>query len=202
MGRYTGPKIRLSRKFGQALTPKAEKYLAKRNYRPGQHGQNPQRVSEFGMQLREKQKAKAVYGILEKQFRRYYEKASKKGGVTGDALMQMLELRLDNVVFRLGFATTRPQARQLVNHGFFQVNGKKVNIPSYAVRVGDEIAVGETKKNSQYMKNLGPVLANAKPAEWVSLDAKNLSGKVLSVPSRDQLDQSINTQLIVEHYSR
>jgi small subunit ribosomal protein S4 len=202
MGRYTGPKIRLSRKFGQPLTPKAEKYLAKRNYRAGQHGQNPQRVSEYGMQLREKQKAKAIYGIMEKQFRKYYEKASKKEGVTGDALMQMLEMRLDNVVFRMGFGTTRPQARQLVSHGFFQVNGVKVNIPSYSVKVGDDLAVRETKKNSQYMKNLGPTLANAKPAEWVSLDAKGLAGKVLSVPNREQMDQTINTQLIVEHYSR
>src|SRR3954469_15386741 len=107
MARHTGPKIRASRKFGQALTTKAEKYLAKRNYRPGQHGQNPQRVSEYGVQLREKQKAKAIYGIMEKQFRRYYEKASKKIGITGDALMQMLELRLDNVVYRLGFGITR-----------------------------------------------------------------------------------------------
>ena len=202
MGRYTGPKIRLSRKFGEALTPKAEKYLAKRNYRPGQHGQNPQRVSEFGMQLREKQKAKAIYGIMERQFRRYYEKASKKVGVTGDALMSMLEMRLDNVVFRLGFAQTRPQARQLVTHAFFDVNGKKVNIPSYALKVGDEIKVRDIKKDSQYMKNLSQNLANAKTPEWLSLSAGSLSGKVLSAPNRDQIDSRINTQLIVEHYSR
>src|SRR6185436_12457085 len=113
MARYTGPKIKQSRKFGQAFTKKAEKYLAKRNYRPGQHGQNPQHVSEFGVQLREKQKAKLTYGIMEKQFRKYYEKASKKVGITGDALLQMLEMRLDNVVFRLGFGITRAQARQL-----------------------------------------------------------------------------------------
>src|ERR1051326_5322432 len=138
MARYTGPKIRQSRRFGEALTKKAEKYLAKRNYRAGQHGQNPQRVSEFGMQLREKQKAKIIYGLMERQFRRYYEVASKKVGATGDALMQLLELRLDNIVYRLGFAITRPQARQLVSHGFFEVNGHKVNIPSYSVKVGDE----------------------------------------------------------------
>ena len=124
MARHTGPKIKQSRKFGIALTKKAEKYLAKRNYRPGQHGQNPQRVSEFGMQLREKQKAKIIYGVMEKQFRRYYETATKKVGVTGDALLQMLEFRLDNIVFRMGFAQTRPQARQIVSHGFFEVNGK------------------------------------------------------------------------------
>jgi len=202
MARYTGPKIRISRKFGEALTPKAAKYLAKRNYRPGQHGQNPQRVSEFGMQLREKQKAKAIYGIMEKQFRRYYQIASKKTGVTGDILLQILEMRLDNAVFRLGFAITRPQARQLVNHGFFLVNGKKVNIPSFQVKVGDEIAVKENKKESGYMKNILPVLSNAKTPEWVSLDAKNYSGKILSMPSKDQSDVLLNTQLIVEHYSR
>lgn len=202
MARYTGPKIRQSRRFGEALTKKAEKYLAKRNYRPGQHGQNPSRVSEYGMQLREKQKAKVIYGIMEKQFRRYYEMASKKVGATGDSLLQILEFRLDNIVYRLGFGLTRAQARQLVSHGFFEVNGKKVNIPSYQVRVGDEVKVRANKQNSQYMKNLAPNLANAKTAEWLALEPKNFSGKVLSKPTRDQLDNSINTQLIVEYYSR
>ncbi len=202
MARYTGPKIRQSRKFGVALTKKAEKYLAKRNYRPGQHGQNPQRVSEFGMQLREKQKAKIIYGVMEKQFRKYYETASHKVGVTGDALLQLLELRLDNIVFRLGFAQTRPQARQIVSHGFFEVNGKRVNIPSYQVRVGDEIKVVERKKASGYIKAVAPTLANYKTVEWISHNPKELSGKVLSKPSKDQLDSSLNTQLIVEYYSR
>ncbi len=202
MARHTGPKIKQSRKFGQAFTKKAEKYLAKRNYRPGQHGQNPQRISEFGMQLREKQKAKIIYGLMEKQFRRYYETASKKVGVTGDALLQLLEFRLDNIVFRMGFAQTRPQARQLVSHGFFEVNGGKVNIPSYQVKVGDEIKVREVKKKSGYMTALTPVLAKATTPEWLNLEAKNMVGKVLSKPSRDQLDSSLNTQLIVEYYSR
>jgi small subunit ribosomal protein S4 len=202
MARYTGPKIKLSRKFGEAFTKKAEKYLAKRNYRPGQHGQNPQRISEYGTQLREKQKAKIVYGIMEKQFRRYYETASKKVGVTGDALLQLLEMRLDNVVYRLGFAQTRPQARQLVSHGFFDVNGKKVNIPSYQLKVGDELKFREIKKRSGYVKNLTPTLANVKTVEWISLKPSDLSGKVLSVPSKDQLDSKLNTQLIVEYYSR
>ncbi|MEJ0021005.1 MAG: 30S ribosomal protein S4 [Candidatus Doudnabacteria bacterium] len=202
MARYTGPKIRQSRKFGEAFTKKAEKYLAKRNYRPGQHGQNPQRVSEYGMQLREKQKAKIIYGLMERQFRRYYEIATKKVGITGDALLQLLELRLDNIVYRMGFAQTRPQARQLVSHGFFDVNGKKVNIPSLQVKVGDQISIRDIKKDSGYVKNLALVLANAKTVEWVSLDPKNFSGKVLSKPSREQLDLSLNTQLIVEYYSR
>lgn len=202
MARYTGPKIKLSRKFGEPLTPKAAKYLAKRNYRPGMHGQTPQRISEFGLELREKQKAKTIYGLLERQFKRYYESASKKIGVTGDALMQMLEMRLDNAVYRLGFAQTRPQARQLVNHGFFEVNGHKVDIPSYQVKVGDEIKVREVKKGSTLIKNLRLTLAQVKVAEWLSLDAKNLSGRVLSQPNRDQVESSINTQLIVEYYSR
>lgn len=202
MARYTGPKIKLSRKFGQALSPKAEKYLAKRNYRPGMHGDNPQRLSEFGVQLREKQKAKAIYGLMERQFRRYYEAASKRVGVTGDALMQLLEIRLDNVVYRLGLATTRPQARQLVSHGFFEVNGKRVNIPSYQVRVGDVIQVVAKKQQSGYIKNLLPALANGKTAEWLMLDPKTLSAKVLTLPTKEQLDQSVNTQLIVELYSR
>lgn len=202
MARYTGPKIRLSRKFGEALTPKAAKYLVKRNYRPGMHGQRPQRVSEFGMQLREKQKAKAIYGIMERQFHRYYELASKKVGITGEMLLILLEMRLDNVVYRSCFAASRPQARQLVSHGFFEVNGKKVDIPSFGVEVGDVIVIRELKRKNQYVKNLAPTLANAKPPEWLQLDAKNFLVKILSVPSRDQIDSNINTQLIVEHYSR
>jgi small subunit ribosomal protein S4 len=204
MARHTGPKIRHSRRFSEALTPKAEKYLAKRNYRPGQHGQNPQRVSEFGVQLREKQKAKLIYGIFERQFRKYYEKASKKVGVTGDALLQLLETRLDNIIFRMGLAITRAQARQLVSHGFFEVNGKKVNIPSYQVKVGDEIKVRENKKKAGYFKNLLVAWEKQQPktAEWVSFDPKSMAGKVLSMPSKDQIGSTINTQLIVEHYSR
>ncbi|MGE5297926.1 MAG: 30S ribosomal protein S4 [Acidobacteriaceae bacterium] len=202
MSRYTGPKIKLSRKFGTALTPKAEKYLARRPYRPGQHGQNPSRLSEFGTQLKEKQKAKAIYGIMEKQFRGYYAKASKQTGVTGEALLKLLELRLDNVIFRLGFALTRPQARQLVNHAFFEVNGKKVNIPSFQLKVGDEIKLREVKKSSQYIKNLLPTLQNLKTVEWLMLNTQTLSGKVLSAPNKEQIDTNINTQLIVEHYSR
>lgn len=202
MARHTGPKIKASRKFGVALTTKAEKYLAKRNYRPGQHGQNPQRVSEYGVQLREKQKAKAIYGIMEKQFRTYYLKASKKGGVTGDSLLQMLETRLDNIIFRLGFGLTRAQARQLVSHGFFNVNAKKVDIPSYQVKVGDEVKVRDSKRNSKYMQNIAQLLSNTKTVEWLDLDAEKYSGRVLSLPNRDQIDSSINSQLIVEHYSR
>ena len=202
MARHIGPKIKPSRRFNEALTTKAEKYLAKRPYRAGQHGQNPMRSSEFGLQLREKQKAKMIYGIMEKQFRRYYERATKKVGVTGDALLQLLETRLDNIVFRLGFGITRAQARQLVSHGFFEVNGKKVNIPSYECKVGDIIKVRETKKKSAYMTNLAPSLAKANSPEWLQLEAGDFTGRFLSVPSAEQLDLKINTQLIVEHYSR
>jgi small subunit ribosomal protein S4 len=202
MARHIGPKIKPSRRFGEALTTKAEKYLAKRPYRAGQHGQNPMRSSEYGLQLREKQKAKAIYGIMEKQFRRYYEKASKKVGVTGSVLLQMLEMRLDNIVFRLGFGITRAQARQLVSHGFFDINGKKVNIPSYEVRVGDVIKVRDSKKKSKYMQNIAPVLAKHNAPEWLQLNASEMTGKALSVPSAEQLDMKLNTQLIVEHYSR
>jgi len=202
MARYTGPKIRASRKYGEPLTKKAEKYLARRNYRPGQHGQSPQRVSEYGTQLREKQKAKIIYGLMEKQFRNYYEKASKKVGATGDTLLQLLEMRLDNVIYRLGFANTRAQARQMVSHAFFEVNGEKVNIPSYQVKVGDQITVRANKQKSALIKNLAPVLAQATTAEWVSLDAASFTGKVLSKPSREQMELNLNTQLIVEYYSR
>src|SRR6185503_9283933 len=148
------------------------------------------------------QKAKIIYGLFERQFRKYYEIASHKVGATGDTLLQLLEARLDNTVYRMGFAQTRPQARQLVSHGFFQVNGDKVNIPSYQVKVGDEISVRDSKKKYQYMTAIAPTLANTKTVEWLSLEPETLSGKVLSKPTRQQLDSSLNTQLIVEYYSR
>jgi small subunit ribosomal protein S4 len=204
MARYTGPKAKKARRFGEPFTTKDTKVLAKRNYRPGVHGQGrPGRVSEYGTQLREKQKAKWTYGVLEKQFRRYFEEASKKKTVTGDTLLQLLELRLDNVVYRLGFAETRAQARQLVSHGFFLVNGKHVNIPSYRTKVGEVIAVRDgSKKTGKYMETQKQKMKNAKTQDWVELNANELSGKVLSVPSLEQIDNKINTQLIVEYYSR
>lgn len=202
MARYTGPKVKKARRFGEAFTNKDAKILMKRNYAPGQHGQNKSRVSEYGMQLREKQKAKWTYGVLEKQFRKYFEEASKKKGVTGDALLQSLEARLDNVVYRMGFAETRAQARQLVSHGFFNVNGKKVNIPSYRTRVGEIVAIRDSKKKAKYIDTLKQKMKNLKTQEWVSVDPQNLSGKVLSTPSPEQIENRINTQLIVEYYSR
>lgn len=200
--RYTGPKSKKARRLGMAFTAKDTKVLQKRNYAPGQHGQNRARFSEYGLQLREKQKAKINYGVLEKQFEKYFNKALKQAGVTGDNLLKLLEMRLDNIVFRLGFAETRAQARQLVSHGFFEVNAKKVDIPSYNVKVSDLISVREGKKKSKYMEAQKEKIKNFKSQEWVELDSMKLSGKVLSQPTPDQIGNTINTQLIVEHYSR
>jgi len=202
MARYTGPKVKKARRFGEAFTAKDAKVMMKRNYGPGQHGQSQGRVSEYGTQLREKQKAKWTYGVMERQFRKYFEEASKKKGVTGDALLQFLEMRLDNIVYRMGFADTRAQGRQLVSHGFFDVNGKKVNIPSYRTKVGEVIRFRDGKRKSKYVEILKQRLKNLKTQEWVQTDVQNLSGKVLSVPSPEQIENRINTQLIVEYYSR
>ena len=185
-----------------AFTPKDSKILLKRGYAPGQHGQNRSRPSEYSLQLREKQKAKISYGVAEKQFESYFNKALKRTGVTGDILLQLLESRLDNVVFRLGFAETRAQARQLVNHGFFEVNGKKVDIASFNTKVGDVVAVREVKRKSKYMEKIKETLKTFQAPEWVQLEAEKMSGKILSSPSIDQIGSLINTQLIVEHYSR
>ncbi|MEZ4180495.1 MAG: 30S ribosomal protein S4 [Candidatus Doudnabacteria bacterium] len=200
--RYTGPKVKRARRLGFAFTDKDAKILQKRAYAPGQHGQRRARISEYGMQLREKQKAKFNYGVTEKQFRRYFQKALNSPGVTGDHLLGALELRLDNVVYRMGFAATRAQARQLVNHGFFTVKGKKVDIPSYATKPGDIIAVKDNKQSSKYMARQKEVIKNYSPQDWVEVNAKDLSGKVLSVPTPEQIGNLIDTQLIVEHYSR
>ncbi len=200
--RYTGPKVKKARRLGFAFTTKDAKILAKRNFAPGQHGQSRGRLSEFGLQLREKQKAKIAYGVLERQFEIYFNKALKAPGVTGDNLIRLLEFRLDNLVYRLGFAETRPQARQLVNHGFFEVNDKKVDIASYSVRVGDVVKVRSTKANSAYIQSVKEKLKNTQVQDWLELNPKELSGKVLSIPTSEQIGNQINTQLIVEHYSR
>jgi small subunit ribosomal protein S4 len=200
--RYTGPKVKRARRLGFAFTDKDAKILQKRNFAPGQHGTNRVRISEYGTQLREKQKAKINYGVTERQFLRYFDKALNRPGVTGDYLLQQLELRLDNIVFRLGFAATRAQSRQLVNHGFFEVNGKKVDIPSYATRPGDIITVRENKKASKYMTTQKEILKNFKAQDWVELKPQDMSGKVLSAPTPEQIGNLIDTQLIVEHYSR
>jgi small subunit ribosomal protein S4 len=201
--RYTGPKVKKARRLGFAFTTKDVKILQKRGFPPGQHGQGRRgRLSEYGTQLQEKQKAKINYGVQEKQFIRYFQSALKQPGITGDNLLRLLEFRLDNVVYRLGFGETRAQARQLVNHGFFEVNGKKVDIPSYSTKPGDVVKVREGKQKSAYMQNLREKLKAVKTQEWLQLTAADFSGKVLSAPTPQQIDNLINTQLIVEHYSR
>ena len=200
--RYTGPKGKKARRLGQAFTNKEAKVLQRRPTVPGQHGQSRSRLSEYGIQLKEKQKAKFAYGVLEKQFFRYFEKAHNQPGVTGDNLLRLLEMRLDNVVYRLGFGETRAQTRQLVNHGFFAVNGKKVDIPSFAVRVGDVVQVREGKMKSKFVTIVKDKLKGAKTPEWLDFEGATLKAKVLSQPVADQINENINTQLIVEHYSR
>ena len=200
--RYTGPKVKRARRLGFAFTDKDAKILQKRGFPPGQHGTNRVRISEYGMQLREKQKAKINYGVTERQFLRYFDKALNRPGVTGDYLLEQLELRLDNIVFRLGFAATREQSRQIVNHGFFEVNGKKVDIPSYQTRPGDVVTVRDNKKTSKYMATQKEILKNFKTQDWIELKAQDMSGKVLSTPTPEQIGNLIDTQLIVEHYSR
>ncbi len=200
--RYTGPKAKKARRLGMAFTTKDAKILQKRNFAPGQHGQNRVRMSEYGLQLREKQKAKISYGVMERQFEIYFKKALKMVGVTGDNLLKMLELRLDNIVFRLGFAESRAQARQLVNHGFFEVNGKKVDIASYQTKVGDVITVKAVKQKKAYMENLKEKMKSFKSLDWLQTNPEQFSGKILSSPDISSLGTQINTQLIVEHYSR
>lgn len=209
MGRYTGPSCRLCRREGEKLYLKAERCysekcaLEKKPYIPGQHGRGRRgKPSEYGAQLREKQKAKRIYGVLERQFRNYFEKAERQPGITGENLLVLLETRLDNVVYRLGFAGSRPEARQLVTHGHFLLNGRKVNIPSILVKVGDVIQVRERSKESPKFKELQAQAAYKTPPEWLEVDADNLSGRVLALPRRDQIDSPIAEHLIVELYSR
>ncbi|MBX6343003.1 MAG: 30S ribosomal protein S4, partial [Thermomicrobiaceae bacterium] len=175
-----------------------------KNFPPGMHGQKrTRRPSEYGLQLREKQKLRKYYGVLERQFRRHYEEAERRPGVTADNLFQILEMRLDNVVYRLGFADSRKQARQLVRHGHFTVNGRKTNIPSYIVRPGDVVAVRPESRNREYFKVVAETIGSKQPPEWLSRDVATLSARVVSAPTRDQIEiPPINEQLIVEYYSR
>ena len=185
-----------------AFTAKDAKIMQRRPGPPGVHAQNRVRLSEYGTQLKEKQKAKMSYGLQERQFEIYFKKALKQEGVTGDNLLKLLETRLDNMVYRLGFAETRAQARQLVNHGFLQVNGKKVDIASFHVKVGDVIAIRPAKQKKAYVEKLKEKMKNFKTLDWLQLSPEQLSGKALSAPDVQSLGSEINTQLIVEHYSR
>jgi small subunit ribosomal protein S4 len=200
MARYIGPKSKIARKFGDAIYG-PDKYLEKKNYPPGQHGQMKKRkkTSEYGMQLKEKQKAKYTYGIQEKQFRNVFKKASRRKGITGENLLKLIEARLDNVVFRLGIAPTRAAARQLVSHRHITVNGDIVNIASYSVREGDIIGVREKSKSLMVITDS---LANRKSFSWLEWDAEKMQGKFLNYPPREEIPENINEQLIVELYSK
>ncbi|KYH35205.1 30S ribosomal protein S4 [Clostridium tepidiprofundi DSM 19306] len=206
MARYTGAVCRQCRREGMKLFLKGDRCytdkcaFARRGYAPGQHGQSRKKMSNYGLQLREKQKAKRIYGILEKQFRRYYEKAERIKGITGENLLQLLEMRLDNVVYRLGYGNSRKEARQLVTHGHFLVNGKKVNIPSYQVSVNDVISVCEKSRSYEVFKTFNE---NPKTLpNWLQANQDSFEGKVLSKPSRDEIDVPVNETLIVELYSK
>lgn len=203
------PSCKLCRREGEKLFLKGERCntakcaIVRRKYAPGQHGVQMQpRLTEFGQQLRAKQKAKRIYGIMERQFMRYYEQAVAKPEDSEQALKRALEMRLDNVVYRLGFALSRAQARQMVGHGAFQINGKKVDIASYQVRIGDVVAVREKAKNHPILKNLSDRLKQHTLPSWLSVDAESMSGKVLSLPTAEDLRDTIEAKQIIEFYSR
>lgn len=208
MARYTGPVCRLCRREGAKLYLKGDRCYSgkcaidRRGYAPGQHGQGRKKQSEYGIQLREKQKARRIYGILENQFRRYFEKAESQKGVTGENLLRLLERRLDNVVYRMGFAGSRVEARQLVRHGHFTVNGNKVNIPSMLTKVGDVVEIREKSRDNSRIKELVEQAARKASPEWVEVHADQFSGKVVAIPSREEIDVPIEEHLIVELYSR
>lgn len=214
MARYTGPVCRLCRREGIKLYLKGARCdgpkcpIVKRqpakNFPPGQHGQRrTRRPSEFGLQLREKQKVRRFYGVMESQFHKHFVEAERRGGVTGDNLLQILESRLDNVVFRMGFADSRRQARQLVRHGHFTVNGRKTNIPSFLVKPGDIVAVRPQSRSRTYFTDYAEVLNTRRAPDWITVDSNALSGRVLSLPARDQIEvPAFNEALVIEHYSR
>lgn len=208
MARYTGAVCRLCRREGQKLFLKGERCYSEkcsvglRGYAPGQHGQGRKKSSEFGMQLRAKQTARRFYGVQENQFHHYFEIAERKQGITGDNLLRILESRLDNVVYRVGFASSRAEARQLVGHGHYEVNGKRVDIASYLLKAGDVVSICEKSRASEKIKAV--VEANsARPVpEWIDVDRNNLSAKVIALPTREQIEAPVDEQLIVEFYSK
>jgi small subunit ribosomal protein S4 len=208
MARYTASVCRLCRREGAKLYLKGTRCYTKkcsferRPSPPGQHAVRRRKVGEYGMQLREKQKVRRVYGVLERQFRNYFRVASTHSGVTGEYLLRSLELRLDNVVFRMGFASSRAQARQLVGHRHFAVNGVPTNIPSFQLKPGDKVEVRELRRSREPFKTAKETLRNHQAPEWLSIDAATLSGTVADVPRRDQMPLDLNEQLVVEYYSR
>jgi small subunit ribosomal protein S4 len=208
MARYTESVCRLCRREGAKLFLKGTRCYTKkcsferRPTPPGQHGVRRRKMGEYGIQLREKQKVRRVYGVLERQFRNYYNEAESHTGVTGEALLQLLETRLDNVVFRLGFASSRAQARQLVAHRHFAVNGTPTNVASYAMRPGDRVEVRESHRSREPFKLVKETLKGHQAPEWLSLDAAKLAGSVSTLPRRDQMPLDLSEQLVVEYYSR
>ena len=208
MARYTGAVCRLCRREGQKLFLKGERCYSEkcsvglRGYAPGQHGQGRKKSSEYGMQLRAKQTARRFYGVQENQFHHYFEIAERKRGITGDNLLRILESRLDNVVYRVGFASSRAEARQLVGHGHYEVNGKRVDIASYLLKAGDVVSICEKSRASEKIKAV--VEANsARPVpEWIDVDRNNLSAKIIALPTREQIEAPVEEQLIVEFYSK
>ena len=208
MARYKDEQCRICRREGQKLFLKGARCysdkcsVTRRNYAPGQHGQKRDKLSEYGTQLREKQKTKSFYGVGEKQFRGYFEMASNKKGITGENLLQILESRLDNVVYRMGFGMSRPQARQLVTHGNIEVNGRKVDIASYLVKAGDVIAIREIRKDNPVVKENMEVNSVRPLPEWLEVDREKMSGKVIRLANRDYIDLPVEEHLIVEIYSK
>ena len=208
MARYKDEQCRICRREGQKLFLKGSRCysdkcsVTRRNYAPGQHGQKRTKLSEYGTQLREKQKTKSFYGVGEKQFRGYFQMASNKKGITGTNLLQILETRLDNVVYRLGFGSSRPQARQMVTHGNFEVNGKKVDIASYLVKPGDVITVREIRKDNPVIKANVEAGATRPVPEWLELNSEKLSGKVIRLVNREEIDLPVEEHLIVELFSK
>jgi small subunit ribosomal protein S4 len=202
MARYTGPRVRISRRFGTPIFGPT-KYLERRNYGPGMHGPKSRRKhTDYGLGLIEKQKLRYYYGLMERQFRGVYERALKRRGVTGEQMLQILETRLDNVIFHLGFATTRASARQLVGHGHVRVNGRKVNIPSFALKVNDVIEIKDTSVSRQLAtKNMEMATSRAVP-DWLSLNKETFKGNVMRIPTRDEIQPIANEQAVVEFYSR
>ena len=208
MAKYNGPVCRLCRREGMKLFLKGSRCYTKkcsferRAAPPGQHGVRRRKMSDFGTQLREKQKMRRAYQVLERQFRRYFDVAEARPGVTGENLLRLLETRLDNVIFRMGYTGSRRQARQLVSHGHFTVNGRVVTVPSAQVREGDRIEVRESSRKTEYFKAAKDTLRGAQRPDWLGVDAERLAGSVLSQPRRDQMPLELNEQLVVEYYSR
>lgn len=208
MARYRGALCRICRREGEKLFLKGDRCytekcaVERRKYPPGQHGQGFKKLSDYGIQLREKQKVRKIYGLLERQFRRYFYEAERRKGITGEILLQLVESRLDNTVYRMGFAPNRVRARQLISHGHIVVNGKKINLPSYQVREGDSVSVKDSSRDMpEIIDSLSKVEHRGIPA-WVEVDSANHTGKVLRIPSRDEIQLPVQEQLIVELYSK